>query len=159
MSDSSSFTPNGLYILLFLRSDPDTYHWALYHHHNEANGGTKYHITNVGRNGNWIADHGPVKDISKSMFLIGLFHVATVPDSLQSCVGHVFRSLDDNLNVPDTTCRTWLFKVLSLKVHGNKIVKCEDLDALEVEVKAFGKEHRASAEMNVQPRPVGQSSK
>jgi hypothetical protein len=159
MSASSSLTPNGLCILLFLRSDPDSYHWALYHHHNEAKGRTKHHIANVGRNGNWIADYGPVKDISKSMFLAGLFQIATIPHEFECCVDHVFRSLDDNLDVPDTTCRSWLFKILSLKVQGNNIVEYDDLDALEEEVKAFGKEHRASAEMHVQPRPVGQSSK
>jgi len=154
---------NGIYILLFLRSDQpvnDDFHWALYHHYNDTLGGKKYHIT--GSVGTWTAGHVSTIGVVKSFLLVGLFHICTVLAGFEAHVDTQIRQYDEALNPdPTITCRVWLFRVLAkLKepVSGHKIIDA-DLDQLEREVKDFGNLHAMSAVFNEQPRPIGSSGK
>ena len=146
---------NGLYIVLFARDDPpkpDDFHWAFYFHTNQY-GGIKYHIKSLGSG--WIADHGSPGDIFKSLFLVGLFHVADIPEGQERPFDTFTRSSDNRLNVKGMTCRVWLFMVLKALAD---LVGCVDLEKLEREVKDWGNEHAESAAKAVQPRPVGAST-
>ena len=154
--------PGSLYVLLFNRNDPpivNDYHWALYLHENLPTGGTKYHIKTVGPG--WIPDHGSTVAIMKQFLLVGLFRIADVPEELHPHLDRTFRSQDANLNHPTQTCRVWLLHVLSelqKLVDGKRILKCDDLSALQQEILDWGNLHAMSAAANEQPRPIGAST-
>jgi hypothetical protein len=59
----------------------------------------------------------------------------------------------------DITCRTWVLKILYLlqKPENGSILKCDDLGALEAEIKDWGNEFAPGAAQNVQPRQIGYS--
>lgn len=162
---SSRLEPGGLYILLFIRQDPpikDNFHWALYLHEDDLSGGTKYHVKEQGSG--WITDHGRTTGVLKEFLLAGLFLIARVPRELEGHVDEQLRTYDTSINtdIPGIKCRVWLLWVLKLLQkpadNGCPILKCDDLDALEAEVKEWGNAHAASAAGNVQPRPVDTSS-
>ena len=155
--------PNGLYILLFIRKDPpvqNDFHWGLYMHQHPDNGGMKYHVKNIG--GGWITDHGITKGVFKSFLLVGLFRIANVPPGWESVVDNKIRTYDSQLNhINGITCRKWVLWVLAKLQepdNGYSILKCNDLNALEQELLAFGNANAMSTSHNVQPRPVGASS-
>lgn len=157
--------PNSLYILLFIRDSPprpNDFHWALYLHRDPASGGTKYHIKSEGSG--WIADHGDAVAVMKSFLLVGAFRIADVPEDSNEHVDRTVRTYDDRLNtaVPGITCRVWLLRVLELLRgveggDGGRVLRCEDVGALEGEVMRWGNENASSADLNVQPRPVADS--
>ncbi|KAF2245032.1 hypothetical protein BU26DRAFT_522721 [Trematosphaeria pertusa] len=158
----SNLQVNGLYVILFLRTSPHTpnnFHWGLYLHGDATQGGTKYHIKQQGSG--WIADHGKTAGVFKSFLLVGLFQIATIPTGWKGHADQQFRTYDSSLNSsPNITCRVWLLWVLALlqkEVNGYKLLKCADLSALEAEIIAWGNENAASADLNLQPRPVAVS--
>jgi hypothetical protein len=56
----------------------------------------------------------------------------------------------------------WVLKVLELlqpKVDDKRILKCDDLDALEREIQEFGDQNAPTAVPDNMPRPFGYSSK
>ncbi|KAF1941730.1 hypothetical protein EJ02DRAFT_444544 [Clathrospora elynae] len=145
----SNLQPNGLYVILFLRTLPHTpnnFHWGLYLHHDATQGGIKYHIKQQGSG--WIADHGKTASVFKSFLLEG--HV-----------NQQLQTYDLSLNSsPNTTCCVWLLWVLALlqkEASGYKLLKCANLSALEAEIIAWGNENAASADQNRQPQPVAVS--
>ncbi|PYH75366.1 hypothetical protein BO82DRAFT_33262 [Aspergillus uvarum CBS 121591] len=158
----SSLKINGLYILLFIRDDPpaqNDFHWGLYLHRNSETGGTKYHIKQQGSG--WITDHGPTAGVFKSFLLIGLFRIADVPMGWENHLDQTLKTYDNRLNTPGTTCRVWVFWVLGLlqkPIAGKTILKCDNLQSLEAEVKNWGNANAASAAENLQPRPLGAST-
>lgn len=127
----ADLTPNGLYIILFIRGDPpekDNFHWGLYLHQNAERGGTKYHIKAAGSS--WIPDHGTTKGVFKSFLLAGLFQIADVPRGWEGFVDECFRTYDNKLHAPGITCRVWVLWVLELlqkNVNGTRVLKCGDL--------------------------------
>lgn len=153
---------NGLYIILFVRQyppAPDDFHWGLYFHRHPDTGGTKYHIKQQGSG--WIADHGPTAGVFKSFLLVGLIRIADVPAGWDSFLDQTIRTYDNQLNTPGITCRVWLFWVLALlqkPINGQRILRCNNLGALETEVKGWGNANARGAADNVQPRPVAASS-
>ncbi|PLN85773.1 hypothetical protein BDW42DRAFT_159961 [Aspergillus taichungensis] len=158
--------PNNLYIALFLRSDPPiskNYHWALYLHNPNGQGGTKYHIVNEGSTGsNWVACHGPEVGILKTFLLAGMTRIATVPadPAVLEKTDRLVRSFDGELNELGVTCRTWLLRVLEVlqgEVGVPRFVDGMDVGALERETLAFGNMVAGEAAGNVQPRPVFES--
>ncbi|KAI0021378.1 hypothetical protein F4780DRAFT_287222 [Xylariomycetidae sp. FL0641] len=160
-------TTGGIYILLFIRDDPpkpNDFHWALYLHKGE-HGGLKWHISNL-KSGYWIAEHTELRDPFKLFLLNGFFHIATIQLDQADRVDGVVRSYDNDLNRPETTCRTWLLRVLKLlqceTVRGltgeRAILRCGDIDALEQETKDFGNRHAPSCAANKQPRPIEASA-
>ncbi|KAL4944484.1 hypothetical protein BDV06DRAFT_220218 [Aspergillus oleicola] len=169
--------PNTLYIALYLRSDPPTpndFHWALYHARSN-NRGTKYHITNEGPDGRWIAGHTTESPsgILKGFLLVGLIRVASVKTTSPSTSGGgggeadvnekidtTLRSQDTKLNdQPGITCRIWLKQMLARLVIDGVLARSDvrcgcNTEALEVVVKNWGNRFSAEAARNVQPRPV-----
>lgn len=99
----------------------------------------------------------------KSFLLVGAFRIADVPDGSEEHVDRTLRTYDDRLNtvIPGITCRVWLLRVLEhLRGDGSdgrRVLRCEDVDALEREVMRWGNENASSADLNVQPRPVADS--
>ncbi|KAL2060159.1 hypothetical protein VTL71DRAFT_9554 [Oculimacula yallundae] len=148
----------GLYVILFIRHDPpvqDNFHWGLYLHDSESNGGTKYHIVKPGSG--WITDHGNTLGVFKSFLLVGLFRIADVPAGWEGYVDQTIRSLDNRVNTPDITCKIWVFWVLELlkrESNGYTVLKCNDLPALEREIKNWGNAKAAGAAANEQPRSL-----
>lgn len=130
---------NGLYIMLFIRNHPpvpNDFHWALYFHRHLNTGGTKYHIKQPGSG--WITDHAPTAGVLNSFLLVGLFRIADVPSGWEGLLDQTVRTYDTQLNVPGITCRVWVLWVLALlqkSIDGQTILKCSDLNALEIEVK------------------------
>lgn len=155
--------PNGLFVLLFLRTDlpvQNDFHWALYLHGDSSSGGTKYHIKQQGSG--WITDHGTTYGVFKSFLLIGLFQIATIRAGWESYVDSQLRTYDPWINTPGISCDIWVFWVLRLlqqPVNGYRILNCDDLDELANEIKEWGNGYSAAAVANRQPRPIGRSSK
>jgi hypothetical protein len=154
----SSLQPNGLYIALYLRSDPHiphNFHWAFYLHLHPITGGVKYHIRNQGDG--WMADHGATAGILKEFLLVGLMQVAHVPAASLD-IDDIMKAFDHDLNAPGQTCRVRLFRVLQLLLRTavpRVVLLCDDdVEALEKQVKAWGNGHAQGAIGNIQPRPV-----
>ncbi|EFW17721.1 conserved hypothetical protein [Coccidioides posadasii str. Silveira] len=137
----------------------NNFHWGLYFHRHPDTGGTKYHIKQQGSG--WIADHGPTAGVFKSFLLVGLFRIADVPAGWEGHLDHTIRTYDSQLNTPGVTCRVWVLWVLALlqkPINGQIILKCDNLAALENEVKSWGNANAMGAANNVQPRPVAAST-
>ncbi|EEQ33798.1 hypothetical protein McanMca71_003855 [Microsporum canis] len=155
---------NSLYIMLFLRSHPpipNDFHWAFYFHRG-PNDGMKYHVRQQGNSG-WMADHGATAGVMKGFLLVGLFKIGDVPADLKEHIDGIMRAYDDKLNVSDVicTCRIWLLWILTLlqtPIGGKRILRTDDLKALEDEVKTWGNENAIGASNNEQPRPIAVSS-
>ncbi|KAJ5419454.1 uncharacterized protein N7487_003004 [Penicillium crustosum] len=153
---------NGLYIILFIRNHPpvqNDFHWGLYFHRHPDTGGTKYHIKQQGSG--WIPDHGPTAGVFKSFLLVGLFRIAHVPSGWEGLLDQTIRTYDGQLNAPGITCRVWVLWVLALlqkSINGQTILKCSNLNALEIEVKNWGNANARGAADNIQPRPVATSA-
>jgi hypothetical protein len=99
----------------------------------------------------------------KSFLLVGLFRIADVLARWEGHLDQTLRTYDSQLNTPGVTCRVWILWVLALlqqpiTINGQIILKCNDLAALEAEVKNWGNENAMSAANNVQPRPVAAST-
>ncbi len=146
MSSLSDLHDGGLYVNLYVREpevDPDNFHWALYFHHNEVFGGTKYNVKQQGPG--WIAEHGVTKGALKSLFVVGLFRIANVPSEMEERTKALICQEDGKLNdIPGITCKVWLLRGLE-RLQANGILKCGDLVALEEEVKGWGNGHQQSA--------------
>ena len=145
---------NALYIILFVRPslEPNDFHWSLYHHTNETVGGCKYHIK--GSPGTWLTDHGVTRGVWKSFLLIGLLHIADVPNKMEDRTKALITQEDNNLNtIPGNTCRTWVLRALE-RLKDTGILRCSDVLALEQEVLEFGNSELEATAQCVQPRVV-----
>ncbi|PYI01868.1 hypothetical protein BO78DRAFT_455360 [Aspergillus sclerotiicarbonarius CBS 121057] len=155
---------NGLYVVLHIRNDPplpNDFHWGFYLHKHPKEGGVKYHVREEGSNG-WIADHGPTAGVMKSVLLVGLFRIADVPVEYEGLLDETMRSYDGILNsTPGIRCSAWVRWTLALLqkgAGGTRILKCDDLEALVAEIKAWGNSHAMNAALNIQPRPLAVST-
>ncbi|TFK51766.1 hypothetical protein OE88DRAFT_1628741 [Heliocybe sulcata] len=138
----------GLYIMLFARATPNDYHWALYHHTHPTKG-TKWHIRNV--SDVWMTDHNVIRDATKQFLLMGFLRIAVIPPERLEEADELIRSIP--YNEPGNTCRTWVLDAIhTLREVG--IVRCDDIDQLEAEAKAFGFSQFYDTSENKQPRPV-----
>ncbi|KAI9655214.1 MAG: hypothetical protein M1831_004924 [Alyxoria varia] len=160
--ERAKLEPGGLYVVLFLRGDPnpkDEFHWGLYLHQNDQ-GGTKYHIKNMASG--WICEHAYTTGVFVSNFLVGLIQIARVPSSQVNYVDTLLRSYDNRLNESWITCRTWTFALLPLlqqrQQNGFRILQCDNLSQLEREIKDWGNANAKAATNNVQPRPFATSN-
>ena len=149
----------GIYVVLFIRDDPpkpNDFHWGLYVH-TEAKAGYKYHIKNM-TNG-WIADHARSGGVFKSLFLTGLFHIATtqLDKATFNKIDGIMKTYDSRLNTAGTTCRVWVLLILEL-LKSNGLLQCQDMKGLEQEVFDFGNRHASDAAKAKKPRPVGAST-
>ncbi|OCH89361.1 hypothetical protein OBBRIDRAFT_667755 [Obba rivulosa] len=139
---------NSLYLAIYARDTPDDYHWALYYH-GTADGGTKFHIRNLGQG--WIAEHEQTNSIMKQFLLIGLMKFASIrPDAV--------KALHDTIvavpyNAPGINCRTWVLDAIQAVMSAG-LIHHFSLDQLETEAKVFGFNQFDAAVQNVQPRPV-----
>ena len=131
----NTLKPNGLYILLFIRHDsPETtnFHWAFYLHKG-AQGGTKYHITNISQGQGWVPAHGDTRAVMKEFFLVGLSRIADVPTGRYGFLDRIMTYFDDKLNTPEMTYRAWILVILTMLQHpvdGQRVLECDDLLAL-----------------------------
>lgn len=151
MADAMPFQDGTLHVLLFLRQDRGSYHWALYHNHSSRRGWT-YEIRNVGSDGLWMADHVSTWSVHKRLFLVGAYTVGPVAADRHETVHRIASSMDDELNViPGLTCRVWLLRVLELLDTAGVVAVPSDI---EDKVKAFGEANWDSASSAVKPRPI-----
>ena len=142
---------NKLYIGLWIRDDPpqpNNFHWGFYYHTHKK-GGTKYHITNIGRG--WIGGHGPTSGVFKSLFLCVLIEIGSIPAEKEVELDRIMRSEDDSLNsIVGVSCRVWIFAILPHLIETG-LLRCDDLDSLQQECFGFGNAHMMSAKENDQP--------
>ncbi|OCH91326.1 hypothetical protein OBBRIDRAFT_693223, partial [Obba rivulosa] len=137
-----------LYIALYARATPHDYHWALYHHWS-ADGGTKFHIRNLGQG--WIAEHEPTNGIMKQFLLIGLMKfVHARPDAVKALHDTIVAVL---YNSPEINCRTWVLDAVRAAISAG-LVHHFSIDQLETEAKLFGLGQFDDTVQNVQPRPI-----
>lgn len=116
----------------------------------------KYHVRGMGEG--WMADHANTLGVFKSNFLVGLFQLANIPDSLGDRAKDLITQEDSMLNsIPGNTCLVWLMRALS-RLQSEGILKCSDLSALEREIKDWGNSQQLSAIDAEKPRPLGKSS-
>lgn len=152
-----NLSPNTLYIVLYLRSDPpepNNFHWGFYFH-GEHVGGWKYHMRNLGDG--WIADHGTSSGVFKSTFLCVLIQIADIPSAKRDQLDQIMRSRDGDVNsIPGMSCRVWLLEILH-QLAQQGLVRCSDCKALEQECFRIGNHHSYGASKNNQPRPVVKS--
>lgn len=148
-----------LHVVLYIRSDPpiaNDFHWAFYYH-NFEDGGTKYHMTNIGPG--WIADHGTTRGVFKSNFLCVIIEIGGIPAAQEGTLDQIMRSHDDSANdAPGFTCRVWVLTIITRLIQAG-LLRCEDLAALEQECFDFGNACMVLAARNDQPRPVVVSSR
>lgn len=147
-----SLEAGSLYIILFLRDAPDSFHWGLYHH-TSSNRGIKYHIRQMGSS--WIADHGETGGATKSIYLIGFLRIAQVPAEKVGDVNHIITNVPYT-SVPGLNCHTWAMECIRRLVDAG-FVRCSNLDQLAREAQAFAVSEYESAGLNKQPRPVQDS--
>ncbi|KKK20528.1 hypothetical protein P175DRAFT_0504931 [Aspergillus ochraceoroseus IBT 24754] len=149
---------NTLFIVLHIRSDPpqpNDFHWG-YYFHTSAQGGSKYHMRNLG--GGWIPDHGPTGGAFKSNFLCVLIEITNVPHVKHGLLDQIMRSRDGDVNsIPGITCRVWLMVILRELIRQG-IVRCSNIDGLQQECMTFGNQYSQGAANNTQPRPVVRSA-
>lgn len=151
MSDQIGFEEGAVYIVLHLRStDPDdnTFHWGLYHHYQPTEDdalGYKYHVQNIGDN--WMTDHSATSGILKSMALVVVVRIIRniLTANYVSQFQQLVRADHTNVNIiPSMPCRIWLFRALQRLQHAG-LLRCNDLNALEQEVRKIGRDERLSA--------------
>ena len=111
-----------------------------------------YQVKGLGEG--WIADHGVSGCIFKSLFLCCLVRIGSIPAESEQKLDYSIRSCDDVLNeIPNVSCKVWLFKIL-LQLVRQGLIQCHDPKVLETECLGFGNKFRLEASANVQPRPV-----
>ncbi|OBZ69289.1 hypothetical protein A0H81_10889 [Grifola frondosa] len=137
-----------LYIVLFARSTPNDYHWALYHHFSPTRG-AKFHIRNICDA--WIEGHEDTSGIHKEFLLMGFNKIAQIPGGDNGTLRSLVASTP--FDTPGVTCRTWVLDVIRACIKA-RLVRCLSLDQLEQETKAFGFAQFDDTANNVQPRPV-----
>ncbi|KAK0227578.1 hypothetical protein IW262DRAFT_1346035 [Armillaria fumosa] len=154
----------GLYILLFARYQPGSYHWGMYHHWeaptspNSAGKGTKYHAVLVAANwGSWQSDIEDTARALESTLLVGAIKIGYVDPAhrgtLRASLGEV-TCASPSPDIP-FTCRIWVLKAVNrLKDMG--AVRCDSVKALETEVIAFGNQHADTR--GALPPPIIQST-
>jgi hypothetical protein len=149
----ANLPPNQLYIVLYIRKDPpveNDFHWAFYYHKDSI--GKKYHAKNLGAG--WITDHGETNGLFKSWLLCVVITIASIPEHKEQQLDRIMRTYDSSINsILGISCRVWIFEILKILVQQN-LVRCNDLQALEVECKSFGNQHMHTAAANEQPRPT-----
>ncbi|KAF9447056.1 hypothetical protein P691DRAFT_672265 [Macrolepiota fuliginosa MF-IS2] len=146
-----------IYLLLFIR-DRDIskgFHWALYHHRN-ADGGYKFNVKQMGSG--WICDSAPNNSIMKSFLLCGALRIGRCDPAQASALDWIDRVCLTEPPAPfDTfTCRTWTVHCIRGLVKQD-FVKCDDVDMIEQEAKAWATCYHQSAHDGVMPRPVEDS--
>jgi hypothetical protein len=143
--------PSTLFVMLYMRTDPpapNDFHWGLYYHR-DANGGTKYHITNEGSG--WLPGHGPTGGAMRSNALICLIPIATIPPQEAGNLDQIARRYDNTVNThPSMTCRVWVLMAIRDLISAH-LVRCSNINALERE--CFDAGNRYSTD-RLQPRPV-----
>ncbi|EPQ56783.1 hypothetical protein GLOTRDRAFT_4621, partial [Gloeophyllum trabeum ATCC 11539] len=147
-----SLQAGALYIIIFDRGVPDSFHWGLYHH-TSSDRGIKYHIKQMGSS--WIADHGETGGATKSIYLIGFLRIAQVPADKVGDVNHIITNVPYT-SVPGLDCVTWTMESIRRLVNAG-FVRCSKLAELQDEVQAFAVAEHENAEQNKQPRPIQDS--
>ncbi|EPS94007.1 hypothetical protein FOMPIDRAFT_1135080 [Fomitopsis schrenkii] len=159
----NGFEEGAVYVVLHLRStepNDNSFHWGLYHHYRpKANAaiGYKYHIRNVGSN--WLTDHGPTSGLLKSMALVVIVRIIrSVPADYVPQFQQLMQAEDAIVNtIPSVSCRVWLFRTLQ-RLQLSHFLRCNDLNALEQEIRKIGQEERLSACKAEIPRPIRASA-
>ncbi|CAA7263954.1 unnamed protein product [Cyclocybe aegerita] len=149
-----------IYAILFFR-DPDPaegFHWGIYHHLT-THGGYKYHLKNMGQN-HWIQDFQSTGGVMKSIFLVGLMRIGYADPSQNQNVYNIVNSVAITAPPPGSdrsTCRTWsMYVIYLLTTQG--YVRCKNMAMLEEQITDWAKAHHETSVMNVQPRPITDST-
>jgi len=148
-------TECSLYIMLFSRQEPGSYHWGLYLHQDAKVGGIKYHIK--GAVGAWIAEYVSTRGALTSLVLIGAMRVAGnwSPGS-QATVDSIIREDETRLNdIPGLTCRVFTLNALE-RLQRRGFATFSNIGAVEQEAIAFANGNVDSCEnaQDPQPRPI-----
>ncbi|OCH89360.1 hypothetical protein OBBRIDRAFT_667702 [Obba rivulosa] len=150
--------PGCLYLNLFTRGVPNSYHWGLYYHW-DVTRGTKFHIRNPVDN-YWILDSDVTYNATKSFLLVGFIKIANVDITLRHTLESEITSVPI---VPPSAavaldCRVWVLEAVK-KLMASGFVKCPaGIDALEAEAQKFAQEEEYNCDRNVQPRPIRNST-
>ena len=164
VTNPNTLVQDSIYAMLFLHGFgdvPGMYHWAIYHHKNEKEGGFKYHIRNLGMG--WITDHGKVHGALRQMYLVGMVRIGSTKKSSEqsetddSTIGKIITEKDSFINEPGVTCKTWALSALH-RLASSGYIFSEDIAALDKEIVAFGDKYQRDAVDGIQPRPVQASS-
>ncbi|PBK70223.1 hypothetical protein ARMSODRAFT_1003796 [Armillaria solidipes] len=154
----------GLYIMLFARYQPGSYHWGLYHYWEAptnptfAGKGTKYHAVLVAANwGSWQVDIGETGRALESTLLVGVIKIGYVDPAHRRTLEATLGKVTCTSPSPDIpfTCRIWVLKAVN-DLMDVGAVRCDSVKALETEAIAFGNQQASS--QGVQPRPIVQST-
>lgn len=137
-----------LYIALYARDDPSSFHWAIYHHWSSTRG-TKFHIRNIGSG--WFSEHEPNSGIMKEFLLVGLMKIADVPADLTEALHASITAVPHDS--PTVNCLSWVRDSLEAAMSAGAVRRFS-IDELEQDARAFGASQFDDAAQNVQPRPI-----
>ncbi|KAG6862724.1 hypothetical protein C0993_001820, partial [Termitomyces sp. T159_Od127] len=139
-----------LYIALYARDDPSSFHWAIYHHWSSTTG-TKFHIRNITSAGGWFSEHKHNSGIMKEFLLVGLMKIADVPADLTEAFHASVTAVP--YDSPTVNCLSWVRDALEAAISAGTIGRFS-IDEMEREAQAFGSSQFDDAARNVQPRPI-----
>ncbi|KAG6890664.1 hypothetical protein C0992_013336 [Termitomyces sp. T32_za158] len=139
-----------LYIALYARDDPSSFHWAIYHHWSSTKG-TKFHIRNIVPGQGWFSEHKPNIGIMKEFLLVGLMKIADVPADLTEALHTSITAVP--YDGPNVNCLSWVKDALEAAMSAGAIGRFS-IDEMEQEAQAFGSSQYDDASQNVQPRPI-----
>ncbi|KAK0186170.1 hypothetical protein F5146DRAFT_171739 [Armillaria mellea] len=154
----------GLYILLFGRYQPGTYHWGIYHHweaptnSTSAGKGTKYHAVFVAENwGSWQVNVGETGRALESTLLVGAIKIGYVDPARRRTLEGTLGKVTCTSPSPDIpfTCRIWVLMAVNHLMDIGAVC-CDSVKGLETEAIAFGNQEAST--QGIQPRPIIQST-
>ncbi|KAI9824160.1 MAG: hypothetical protein M1819_000923 [Sarea resinae] len=155
---SFDLAPFSLYILTYLERPtyaPDALHWVIYIYLEPAHGGMKLQIGQAGPRTTMLSTHhGPIKDVTRQIGLIGAVRVARLAPGSYVGLNRICQQNDDYINaVPGMNPRLYVAQTLErLKSYG--LIKCDDVEALLDEIRVWSNANQQSAVCAVFPRPV-----
>ncbi|KAH8926401.1 hypothetical protein BT69DRAFT_1239107 [Atractiella rhizophila] len=163
MGRMAELPTNGIFIALFLRTDPpqpDDFHWALIISTTDAQARAinyKFHIS--GSNGRWMPDHQRTANFLNSFLLAGCLHIGTFRITDKDILERLITADDQLVNsfLPPYNCVQYILNAIS-RVAAGGYLQLASIEALKQEALQFGNTNSSSAIRNEQPRPIGVSA-
>ncbi|KAK0460772.1 hypothetical protein IW261DRAFT_1533243 [Armillaria novae-zelandiae] len=140
----------GLYIMLFGRHQPGTYHWGIYHHLEVPTDKTSCRKS-------WIVESGETSHPLQSSVLVGAIKIGYADPAHRRTLGTSLGEVTCTSPSPDIpfTCRIWVLMAVN-RLMDLGAVRCDSVKALEAEAIAFANQHASTR--GVPPRPILRST-